>query len=275
MSTKPKNAINLSDSAKVDEQSVKPFTRSQKVYVQGSRPDILVPMREVSLDVTPTDFGGEINAPVLIYDTSGPYTDPSVQIDVRKGLGDVRSAWIDDRGDTERLPGLSSNFGQMRLDDAELTKLRFAHVKNPRRARAGANVSQMHYARKGIITAEMEYVAIRENMKLQEARAAGLLDQQHPGHSFGASIPKEITAEFVREEIARGRAIIPANINHVELEPMIIGRNFLVKINGNIGNSSPAAATRCSGLGCCRCPAASATATTCPSPPGRASARWC
>ena len=238
MSTKPKNAINLSDSAKVDEQSVKPFTRSQKVYVQGSRPDILVPMREVSLDVTPTDFGGEINAPVLIYDTSGPYTDPSVEIDVRKGLGDVRSAWIDDRNDTERLPGLSSHFGQMRLEDAELTKLRFAHVKNPRRAKAGANVSQMHYARQGIITAEMEYVAIRENMKLQEARAAGLLDQQHAGHSFGANIPKEITPEFVRDEIARGRAIIPANINHVELEPMIIGRNFLVKINGNIGNSA-------------------------------------
>ena len=134
--------------------------------------------------------------------------------------------------------GSGANFGQMRLEDAELTKLRFAHVKNPRRAKAGANVTQMHYARQGIITAEMEYVAIRENMKLQEARAAGLLDQQHPGHSFGASIPKEITAEFVREEIARGRAIIPANINHVELEPMIIGRNFLVKINGNIGNSA-------------------------------------
>ncbi|UVK94200.1 phosphomethylpyrimidine synthase ThiC [Pseudomonas atacamensis] len=238
MTTKEKNAINLSDSAKVDEQSVKPFTRSQKIYVQGSRPDIRVPMREISLDVTPTDFGGEINAPVTVYDTSGPYTDPNVVIDVRKGLGDVRSAWIDDRGDTERLPGLSSNFGQQRLADAELTKLRFAHVNNPRRAKAGANVSQMHYARKGIITAEMEYVAIRENMKLQEARAAGLLKQQHAGHSFGANIPQEITAEFVREEIARGRAIIPANINHVELEPMIIGRNFLVKINGNIGNSA-------------------------------------
>jgi len=238
MSTKLKDAANLSDSAKVDEQSVQPFTRSQKIYVQGSRPDIRVPMREISLDVTPTDFGGEINAPVTVYDTSGPYTDPNVVIDVRKGLGDVRSAWIDDRGDTERLAGLSSNFGQERLADPELTKLRFAHVNNPRRAKAGANVSQMHYARQGIITAEMEYVAIRENMKLQEARAAGLLEQQHPGHSFGASIPKEITAEFVREEIARGRAIIPANINHVELEPMIIGRNFLVKINGNIGNSA-------------------------------------
>jgi phosphomethylpyrimidine synthase len=200
-------------------------------------------MREISLDVTPTGFSGtgsrgEINAPVCVYDTSGPYTDPDVTIDVRKGLADVRSPWIESRADTERLPGLTSNFGQERLADAELTKLRFAHVRNPRRAKAGANVSQMHYARQGIITAEMEYVALRENMKLQEARAAGLLTQQHPGHSFGASIPKEITAEFVREEIARGRAIIPANINHVELEPMIIGRNFLVKINGNIGNSA-------------------------------------
>lgn len=238
MSQKQKYPAHLSESAKVDEQSVQPFTRSRKIYVEGSRPDIQVPMREISLDDTSTDFGGEANAPVLVYDTSGPYTDPTVQIDVRKGLGDVRSAWIDARGDTERLGGLSSNFGQMRLNDVELTKLRFAHVRNPRRAKAGANVSQMHYARQGIITAEMEYVAIRENMKLQEARAAGLLDQQHAGHSFGASIPKEITAEFVREEVARGRAIIPANINHVELEPMIIGRNFLVKVNGNIGNSA-------------------------------------
>lgn len=238
MTIKSKNAINLSDSAKVDQQSVQPFTRSQKIYVQGSRPDILVPMREISLDVTPTDFGGEINAPVVVYDTSGPYTDPNVIIDVRKGLGDVRSPWIEARSDTERLAGLSSNFGQERLADPELTKLRFAHVNNPRRAKPGANVSQMHYARKGIITAEMEYVAIRENMKLEVARAAGLLDQQHAGHSFGASVPKIITPEFVREEIARGRAIIPANINHTELEPMIIGRNFLVKINGNIGNSA-------------------------------------
>ncbi|WEK31494.1 MAG: phosphomethylpyrimidine synthase ThiC [Candidatus Pseudomonas phytovorans] len=236
--SKQEKTINLSESAQVDQQSVQPLPRSRKVYVEGSRPDIRVPMREISLDDTPTDFGGETNAPVLVYDTSGPYTDPNVIIDVRKGLADVRSAWIDDRGDTERLGGLSSNFGQQRLNDAELSKLRFAHVRNPRRAKAGVNVSQMHYARQGIITAEMEYVAIRENMKLQEARAAGLLDQQHPGHSFGASIPKEITAEFVREEVARGRAIIPANINHPEVEPMIIGRNFLVKINGNIGNSA-------------------------------------
>ncbi|MGP0173228.1 phosphomethylpyrimidine synthase ThiC [Pseudomonas sp. NCHU5208] len=233
----------LSESAQVDQQSVQPFPRSQKIYVQGSRPDIRVPMREISLDVTPTAFsetknGGEINAPVTVYDTSGPYTDPNVTIDVRKGLADVRSAWIEDRGDTEKLPGLSSEFGQRRLADEELTKMRFAHVRNPRRAKAGHNVSQMHYAKKGIITPEMEYVAIRENMKLAEAREAGLLDEQHPGHSFGAAIPKEITPEFVRSEVARGRAIIPANINHVELEPMIIGRNFLVKINGNIGNSA-------------------------------------
>ena len=243
MNTKAKNTVHLSESAQVDSGSVQPFTRSRKIYVQGSRADIRVPMREISLDVTPTDFStgnssGEINPPVTVYDTSGPYTDPNVVIDVRKGLADVRSAWIDDRGDTERLPGLSSDFGQQRLSDDELTKLRFAHVRNPRRAKAGANVSQMHYARQGIITAEMEYVAIRENMKLAEARAAGLLKDQHKGHSFGASIPTEITAEFVREEIARGRAIIPANINHTELEPMIIGRNFLVKINGNIGNSA-------------------------------------
>ncbi|MGE6527584.1 phosphomethylpyrimidine synthase ThiC [Pseudomonas sp. NPDC077382] len=229
---------NLSESAQVDQGSIQPFPRSQKIYVQGSRPDIRVPMREISLDVTPTDFGGEINAPVLVYDTSGPYTDPSVTIDVRKGLADVRSAWIDDRGDTELLDGLTSQFGQQRLADAELTKMRFAHVRNPRRAKPGKNVSQMHYARQGIITPEMEYIAIRENMKLQEARAAGLLAEQHAGQSFGASILKEITAEFVRDEVARGRAIIPANINHTELEPMIIGRNFLVKINGNIGNSA-------------------------------------
>ena len=235
MSSTPQH---LSESARVDQQSVQPFPRSRKVYVQGTRADIRVPMREISLDVTPTAFGGESNVPVTVYDTSGPYTDPSVTIDVRQGLADVRSAWIADRGDTEKLPGLSSEFGQRRLNDAELTAMRFAHVRNPRRAKAGHNVSQMHYAKKGIITPEMEYVAIRENMKLAEAREAGLLDAQHKGQSFGAAIPKEITPEFVRSEVARGRAIIPANINHVELEPMIIGRNFLVKINGNIGNSA-------------------------------------
>ncbi|HAB91418.1 MAG TPA: phosphomethylpyrimidine synthase ThiC, partial [Pseudomonas sp.] len=214
------------------------FPNSRKIYVQGSRPDILVPMREISLTPTETDDGIEENAPVFVYDTSGPYSDPSVKIDVRKGLADVRSSWIEERGDTEVLSGLSSSFGQERLDDPELKSMRFASIRNPRRAKAGKNVTQMHYARQGIITPEMEYVAIRENLKLEKARETGLLDSQHPGQSFGASIPKEITPEFVRSEIARGRAIIPANINHTELEPMILGRNFLVKINGNIGNSA-------------------------------------
>ncbi|SDI02090.1 phosphomethylpyrimidine synthase ThiC [Pseudomonas panipatensis] len=235
MSTQKDNVTRLEQ---LDRQSAQPFPNSRKVYLTGSRPDIRVPLREISLSDTPTAFGGERNAPVFVYDTSGPYTDPNVRIDLRKGLPDVRSRWIDERGDTEILPGLTSEFGQARLADASLDALRFAHVRTPRRAKPGANVSQMHYAKKGIVTPEMEYVAIRENLKLQEARAAGLLDAQHPGQSFGASIPKEITAEFVRDEIARGRAIIPANINHTELEPMIIGRNFLVKINGNIGNSA-------------------------------------
>lgn len=235
MSTQKNNVTRLEQ---LDRQSAQPFPNSRKVYLTGSRPDIRVPVREISLADTPTAFGGEKNAPVFVYDTSGPYTDPEVRIDLRKGLPDVRSRWIDERGDTEILPGLTSNFGQARLADASLDALRFAHVRTPRRAKAGKNVTQMHYARQGIITPEMEYIAIRENMKLQEARAAGLLKDQHPGQSFGASIPQEITAEFVREEIARGRAIVPANINHTELEPMIIGRNFLVKINGNIGNSA-------------------------------------
>lgn len=235
MSTQKNNVTRLEQ---LDRQSTQPFPNSKKVYLTGSRPDIRVPVREITLADTPTAFGGEKNAPVLVYDTSGPYTDPDVRIDLRKGLPDVRSAWIDERGDTEILPGLTSEFGQSRLADASLDALRFAHVRTPRRAKAGGNVTQMHYARQGIITPEMEYIAIRENMKLQEARAAGLLGAQHPGQSFGASIPQEITPEFVREEVARGRAIIPANINHTELEPMIIGRNFLVKVNGNIGNSA-------------------------------------
>ncbi|SDS66057.1 hydroxymethylpyrimidine synthase [Halopseudomonas litoralis] len=221
-----------------DGAATQPLPNSRKIYVTGSRPDIRVPMREISLADTQTDKGVEKNPPVLVYDTSGPYTDPAVKIDLRAGLPDVRTAWIEERNDTEILPGLTSEFGSARLADPSLDHLRFAHLRTPRRAKADCNVSQMHYARKGIITPEMEFIAIRENMKLQEARAAGLLADQHPGHSFGASIPSEITAEFVRDEVARGRAIIPANINHTELEPMIIGRNFLVKINGNIGNSA-------------------------------------
>ena len=228
----------LSESAVVDAAAIKPFPASRKVYVQGSRPDIQVPMREIHLADTPTASGGEPNAPVMVYDTSGFYTDPAVTIDIRHGLPAVREPWVLDRNDTEQLPGLSSRFGLKREQDIQLAHLRFNHLRKPRRAVAGGNVSQLHYARKGIITPEMEYIAIRENLKLQEARAAGLLEQQHVGHSFGAALPKEITPEFVRAEVARGRAIIPANINHPELEPMIIGRNFLVKINANIGNSA-------------------------------------
>ncbi len=228
----------LSESVQVDEAAVKPLPNSRKIHVQGSRPDIRVPMREIRLSDTPTGLGGQHNAPVLVYDTSGPYTDPQAQIDVRRGLVPIRSGWIEAREDTELLDDFSSAFTRRRKQDPRLDGLRFAHLARPRRARAGRNVSQMHYARQGIVTPEMEYIAIRENMKLQEARDQGLLDRQHPGQSLGAAIPAEITPEFVREEVARGRAIIPANINHPELEPMIIGRNFLVKINGNIGNSA-------------------------------------
>lgn len=228
----------LSQTASVDEASVQPFTGSQKIYVQGSRADIRVPMREISLADTPTDFGGEKNPPVRVYDTSGPYTDPNVAIDLRTGLPDVRSRWIEERNDTEILQDSHSEFTKQRLNDSSLDHLRFNLTRQPRRAKPGMNVSQMHYAKKGIITPEMEYIAIRENMALAQARELGVMKEQHPGMSFGANIPDEITPEFVRSEVARGRAIIPANINHPEVEPMIIGRNFLVKINGNIGNSA-------------------------------------
>ncbi len=234
----------LSQTAEVDKASVQPFTGSQKIYVAGSRPDIRVPMREVILADTHTDLGGEKNPPVRVYDTSGPYTDPTVTIDLRTGLQSVRSLWIEERHDTEILADSDSVFTSERLNDPKLAHLRFNLTRQARRAKTGMNVSQMHYAKRGIITPEMEYIAIRENMALAQARELGLdsqykaLGQQHAGMSFGASIPDEITPEFVRDEVARGRAIIPANINHPELEPMIIGRNFLVKINGNIGNSA-------------------------------------
>lgn len=228
----------LSQTAEVDQASIQPFTGSQKIYVQGSREDIQVPMREIKLDDTPTAFGGEKNAPVRVYDTSGPYTDPTVKIDLRTGLPEVRTRWIEERNDTEVLQDSHSEFTKQRLSDDTLDHLRFNLTRQPRRAKAGMNVSQMHYAKKGIITPEMEYIAIRENMALAQARELGVLKQQHAGMSFGARIPDEITPEFVRSEVARGRAIIPANINHPEVEPMIIGRNFLVKINGNIGNSA-------------------------------------
>ncbi|MCE3603694.1 phosphomethylpyrimidine synthase ThiC [Massilia sp. P8910] len=239
-----------SATATVDEAAIAPLPNSRKVYTQGSRADLRVPMRAVSQSDTAASFGAEPNPPVYIYDTSGPYTDPDAVIDIRSGLGTPRLPWILERGDTEELAGPSSAYGQARLDDPALAALRFQLQRRPRRAVLGANVTQMHYARRGIITPEMEYVAIRENLRRQQyleeleasgpmgKRSAQLLGRQHPGQSFGASIPDTITAEFVREEIARGRAIIPANINHPEVEPMIIGRNFLVKINANIGNSA-------------------------------------
>jgi phosphomethylpyrimidine synthase len=195
-----------------------------------------VPFREISLSDTPSSFGAEKNPPVMVYDTSGPYTDPSVPIDIRSGLPALRAKWIEERNDTEQLDGPSSTFGQARKTDPELAEMRFNLLRLPRRAKKGMNVSQMHYARKGIITPEMEYIAIRENQRRENM--SELLQTQHKGHDFGASIPKVITPEFVRSEVALGRAIIPVNINHPEIEPMIIGRNFLVKINANIGNSA-------------------------------------
>ena len=214
-----------------------PFSGSRKIYVEGSRADLRVGMREIQQDETAASFGAENNPPITVYDTSGPYTDPEAKIDLLKGLPDLRSAWIEERSDSEWLDGPSSEFGKERAENARLAQLRFEHIRRPRRAKAGANVSQMHYARKGIVTPEMEYVAIRENLRLEQLKGSGLL-RQHRGQSFGAALPDKVTAEFVRDEIARGRAIIPANINHPELEPMIIGRNFLVKVNTNIGNSA-------------------------------------
>ncbi len=226
----------LSNTVTLDAAVTRPFPNSRKVYVTGSRADIRVPMREVTLSPTPASFGAEPNPPVYVYDTSGPYTGTDARIDLRRGLPALREAWISERNDTELLSEVSSRYGRVRAHDPKLAHLRFAHIRKPRRAKPGMNVSQMHYARLGVITPEMEYIAIRENQRLDLAREQSL--GQHAGESFGASIPQRITPEFVRDEVARGRAIIPANINHPELEPMIIGRNFLVKINANIGNSA-------------------------------------
>ena len=226
----------LESTAHVDEAAVQPLPNSRKIYVEGSRPDIRVPMREISQSDTPTGMGGEKNPPIFVYDTSGPYTDPNVKIDIRSGLTPLREKWITERNDTEQLASITSHYGLARLRDPKLAEMRFNLKRHPRRAKSGMNVSQMHYARKGIITPEMEFIAIRENQRRDGL--SELLTKQHPGESFGASIPKMMTAEFVRDEVARGRAIIPANINHPESEPMIIGRNFLVKINANIGNSA-------------------------------------
>ena len=224
------------------EEEARDLTRalpaSRKVYIQGSRPDIQVPMREITLTDTPVGgFGkaeGEKNPPFYVYDTSGVYTDPNVKIDLTKGLPKLRQAWIEARGDTEQLAKLSSQYGNERANDIATANLRFGHIDKPRRAINGKNVTQMHYAKQGIITPEMEYIAIRETQKQHD-----LTDlRQHAGNNFGANTPKIITPEFVRAEVAAGRAIIPNNINHPESEPMIIGRNFLVKINANIGNSA-------------------------------------
>jgi len=222
----------------VNESYVEPFPSSHKIYVKGSREDILVPMREITLSDTPLADGSfESNPPLTVYDTSGVYTDPNEKVDFHQGIKPVRAAWIEERGDTEVLPDFTSHYFHERQENSRLEAVRFPNIPKPRKAKAGQNVTQMHYARQGIITPEMEYVAIRENCKLQEARDQGLL-KQHQGVSFGANIPEEYTPEFVRQEVAAGRAIIPANINHPEIEPMIIGRNFRVKVNANIGNSA-------------------------------------
>ena len=215
-----------------------PLPASRKVYVAGTLyPLIRVPMREIGQTPTfqhgPSSSRSVANPPFTVYDTSGPYTDPEADIDVRQGIKPIREEWVRGRGDVEDLPGISSQYGRLRLADPKLDALRFSHLRKPLRARSGRNVTQMHYARKGMITPEMEFIAIRENQRIESGHSS-----QHPGYSWGANTPKAITPEFVRDEVARGRAVIPTNINHPELEPTIIGRNFLVKINANIGNSA-------------------------------------
>ena len=227
----------FSKTARVDPDSVQPFPSSRKVYRTGSRPDLNVPFREITLAETRSSQGVERNDAVYVYDTSGPYTDPDARIDVRRGLAPLRARWIEERGDTEPLGGVSSEYGRQRQGDPKLAPLRFAHLRAPRRARPGANVTQMHYARRGIVTPEMEFIAIRESC-MREAYPEEVRRHRHPGMGFGASLPEEVTPEFVRDEVAAGRAIIPSNVNHPESEPMIIGRNFLVKVNANIGNSA-------------------------------------
>ncbi|MDN5874911.1 MAG: phosphomethylpyrimidine synthase ThiC, partial [Sinobacteraceae bacterium] len=218
------------------------FPASRKIYVDGTQAGVRVPMREIECSPTQSEAGDIENASVTVYDTSGPYTDPQAEIDLLQGLPPLRAQWIEARGDTEQLTALSSIYGRIRAADEKTAHLRFAHIRTPRKAKGGANVTQMHYARAGIVTPEMEYIAIRENCRLAELRASyeesGYLKRMHAGESFGANLPAEVTPEFVRDEVAAGRAIIPANINHPESEPMIIGRNFCVKVNANIGNSA-------------------------------------
>lgn len=243
-SNDPKHNSSLSsgamkDAIRVDELSTQPFPASDKFYVQGSRPDVQVGLRQITLTATQLSEGKtEYNAPVRVYDTSGPYTDPDIAIDVRKGLKPIREGWVDERGDTEVLEHFSSDYAKIREMNIALEDLRFELKRKPKKARVGKNVSQLHYAKQGIITPEMEYIAIRENLALSQEALEEAVASQHPGQSFGADIPKAITPEFVRSEVARGRAVIPNNINHPETEPMIIGRNFRTKVNANIGNSA-------------------------------------
>ena len=243
MNARPNDLLRQTD--ELSASVIRPIPGSRKIHVDGLRAApgsgpgqvLRVAMREVVLQTTPTAFGGEANAPLAVYDTSGPYTDPDARIDLNAGLMPLRAQWIAERDDCEPLPGLSSEFGRQRARDVKLDAVRFPQLRPPQRAKPGANVSQMHYARRGEITPEMEYIAIRENQRIESIRDAQLL-KQHAGQGFGASIQKIITPEFVRDEVARGRAIIPNNINHPESEPMVIGRNFLTKINANIGNSA-------------------------------------
>ncbi len=234
----------LSDKASLDDDALASFPNSRKIYVDGKLFDIRVPMREITQSPTQSELGKTENPKIYVYDTSGPYTDPSAKVDIRKGLPELRKTWIEARNDTELLNGPTSIYGKKRASDPELASMRFDLARNPLRAKTGKNVSQMHYAKNGIVTPEMEFIAIRENLKREDflknlnKEQKDVLGAQHAGHSFGASIQANITPDFVRNEVAMGRAIIPANINHPETEPMIIGRNFLVKINANIGNSA-------------------------------------
>ncbi|MEC9340407.1 MAG: phosphomethylpyrimidine synthase ThiC, partial [Pseudomonadota bacterium] len=236
MNANPKDFLRLSDKQS-GRHEPQPISGSRKIYVDGSRPDIKVPMRQIALDDSQSGDDASPNAPVTVYDTSGPYTDPAATLDFHSGLPPLREHWITARGDCEELPAQSSMFSRNRASQSGLDELRFPGHPRIRRAKAGRRVTQMHYARRGEITPEMEFVAIRENER-RETSQPPEFGRKHSGNAFGAQIPREVTPEFVRSEVARGRAIIPSNINHLELEPMIIGRNFLVKINGNIGNSA-------------------------------------
>ncbi|MDZ7787672.1 MAG: phosphomethylpyrimidine synthase ThiC [Halofilum sp. (in: g-proteobacteria)] len=235
MSANPSDVASAAE--RLSAEVTRPFPASRKIHVTGSRPDLRVPLREIELSPTATADGLRANPPLPVYDTSGPYTDSEARIDLVAGLAPIRAPWIEERDDTETLSDLTSAYGRERAIDPKLGGVRFPDVPKPRRAKSGTNVTQMHYARRGIVTPEMEFIAIRENARREAVMDLDLF-ARHPGEAFGAELPETITPEFVRDEVARGRAIIPANINHPELEPMIIGRNFRTKVNANIGNSA-------------------------------------